>query len=152
MDKAFRDGRVVASTIVWGTELERVADRTARRLTPGLNYRDLLLASCLHRRGGHALPHELIGPVYTTAPGVSGSLRRLEQAGIVTRGVGTDLRTRPVTLTAAAGELRSATDDEWIAFADDRLERLEPPERAALYRLLVKAAGLWDDDWPPGDD
>jgi DNA-binding MarR family transcriptional regulator len=150
MDKAVRDGRINAATVVWGAELERSADRLARTLTSGLNYRDLLLAGDLHRRGGQALPNELIGPVYTTAPGVSGSLRRLERAGLVTRGRGTDLRTRPVTLTGASGELIEATEGAWAAFADEHLVRLDEAERAELYRLLVKGSGLWKDVWPAG--
>jgi DNA-binding MarR family transcriptional regulator len=151
MDKAVRDGRVVAACVVWGAELERAADRSARALTPGLNFRDLLLLAVVFDHDGPVLPNQLIGPVYTTAPGVSGSLRRLEQAGLVTRGVGEDLRTRPVALTPAANELAAAIIKPWAAFIDTRLERLDDAERAELYRLLVKGAGQWDDEWPVED-
>ena len=152
VDRAVRDGRIVAATLVWGAVLERAADRAARRLTPGLNYRDLLLASQLYRRGGRALPSELIGPVYTTAPGISGSLRRLERAGAITRGVGADARTRPVTLTMEASRLRSQTFDAWSALHDELLRRLDEVERAELYRLLVKGSGQWKDAWPTESD
>lgn len=149
MDKAVRDGRLVAAVLVWGAENERAADRLARLLTPGLNARDVLLLGTLYYdRGGRALPGELIGPVFTTAPGVSGSLRRLEQAGLITRGVGTDARTRPVELTPAAHELATVITAPWAAFSDERLTRLDEAERVELYRLLVKASGLWDDVWP----
>lgn len=148
VEKAVLDGRIVAATLVWGAELERAGDRAARGLTPGLNYRDLLLATELYRLGGHALPSELIGPVYTTAPGVSGSLRRLERAGVVTRGVGADARTRPVQLTAEASRLRADTFSAWSAFHDELLSSLDEAERAELYRLLLKGSGHWRDVWP----
>jgi DNA-binding MarR family transcriptional regulator len=149
MDKAVRDGRVVAAVMVWGAENERAADRLARRLTPGLNARDVLLLGTLYiDRGGRALPGELIGPVFTTAPGVSGSLRRLERAGLVIRGVGADARTRPVELTPEARELAALLLAPWAAFCDEHLARLDEAERVTLYRLLVKASGMWDGVWP----
>ena len=148
MDKAVRDGRVFAACMVWGAELERAGNRTVRRLTPGLNFRDLLLLAVIYDRNGQVLPSELIGPVHTTAPGVSGSLRRLELAGMVTRGVGADARTRPVALTEAANGLAAAIVTPWAAFVDDQLRRLDEAERSELYRLLVKGSGLWDDVWP----
>lgn len=134
---------------VWGGHLERAADAHARSLTPGLNSRDLLLLGTLAiDSGGRALPSELIGPVFTTAPGVSGSVRRLEDAGLVIRGTGADLRTRPITLTDAGRALVAAQTDTWMAFHDERLGRLDEAERNELYRLLVKGAGLWDGVWP----
>jgi DNA-binding MarR family transcriptional regulator len=148
VEDAVLDGRIVAASLVWGAELERAGDRAARGLTPGLNYRDLLLASELYRLGGHALPSELIGPVYTTAPGVSGSLRRLERAGVVTRGVGADARTRPVRLAPEASRIRAETFDAWSAFHDELLGNLDEAERAELYRLLLKGSGQWKDVWP----
>lgn len=137
------------AALVWGAELERSADRAARSITPGLNARDtLLLAALAFDRGGQALPKELIGPVHTTAAGVSGSLRRLEAAGLIERGVGSDARTRPVTLTPAGTELIERIVGPWQAWFDDALERLDEPERIELYRLLVKGSGLWDSVWP----
>lgn len=93
------------------------------------------------------LPSELVGLVYTTAPGIGGSLIRLAQAGLVTRGVGTDLRTRPVSLTAAAAELAAAIGDPWAEFVEGLLGRLDEAERAELYRLLLKGSSPWDDVW-----
>ena len=149
MDDAVLAGRIVAACAVWGAHLERAADALARRRTPGLNSRDLLLLATLaFDRGGRALPSHLIGPIYTTAPGISGSVRRLEAAGLVSRGVGADLRTRPVELTATGRDLVSAELEPWAAFHDEALSRLDATERAELYRLLMKGSGLWEDVWP----
>lgn len=149
MDRELRDRRVIVAAFVWGTELERSADQLARSLTPGLNARDiLLLASLAFDRGGRALPSELIGPVHTTAAGVSGSLRRLETADLVERRVGDDARTRPVNLTSAGFELIDQILAPWQAWFDDALARLDESERSELYRLLVKGSGIWDDVWP----
>lgn len=147
MDKALRDGRLVAAVMVWGAELERAGDHRARSLTPGLNFRDLLLLAVVFDHGGPVLPSELVGPVHTTGPGVSGSLRRLEKAGMVKRGTGTDLRTRPVTLTDDAQALAEAIVEPWAGFIESRLTKLEDDERDELYRLVTKASGQWDDVW-----
>ena len=153
MDKDLRDRRAVVAALVWGAELERSADRTARGLTPGLNARDtLLLAALAFDRDGHARPSELVGPVYTTAAGVSGSLRRLSEAGLVHRGTGDDARTRPVTLTGDGLELVQRIVEPWQRWFDQALHRLDDDERADLYRLLVKGSGLWDDVWPATDE
>ncbi len=152
MEKLVRDGRVVAAAMVWGAELERAGNASARHLTQGLNFRDLLLLHVVFENDGAVLPSQLIGPVYTTAPGVSGSLRRLEAAGLITRGTGDDLRTRPVALTGAAAELAGAISAPWADFIEQRLTRLDEDERAELYRLLVKGSGLWDGVWPDEDE
>ncbi len=149
MDRELRDRRIVVAALVWGAELERSADQVARSLTPGLNACDiLLLAALAFDRAGEARPGELIGPVHTTAAGVSGSLKRLEAAELVRRGVGDDARTRPVTLTPAGSALIEEILAPWQEWFDGTLERLEEPERAELYRLLVKGSGLWDGVWP----
>lgn len=149
MDRQLRDRRIIVGAFVWGASLERSADRTARDLTPGLNARDVLLIAALaFDRGGTALPHELIGPVHTTSAGVSGSLDRLESAGLVLREIGADARTRPVTLTPAGFDLVENILDPWQRWFDQRVDRLDETERADLYRLLVKASGLWDEVWP----
>ena len=149
MDENLRDRRVVVACLVWGSQLERSADRVARELTPALNARDvLLMASLAFDRGGAALPGDLVGPVHTTSAGVSGSLRRLEQAGLVERGIGNDARTRPVQLTAAGDQLVQSVLPPWQAWFDRALARLDDDERSELYRLLVKGSGLWSGIWP----
>lgn len=149
MDRELRDRRIIVAALVWGAELERSADRTARELTPGLNARDiLLLAALAFDRDGEALPSQLIGPVHTTAAGVSGSLDRLEAAKLVQREIGSDARTRPVRITQAGHDLIASILAPWQEWFDSALERLDDTERADLYRLLVKASGLWDGVWP----
>ncbi len=149
MDRQLRDRRIIVAALVWGAELERSADRTARQLTPGLNARDiLLLAALAFDRNGQALPSQLIGPVHTTAAGVSGSLDRLETAELVRREIGNDARTRPVQITPAGTDLITDILTPWQEWFDGTLQRLDDNERADLYRLLVKASGLWDDVWP----
>ena len=147
-DRALREARTIAAVMVWGSHLEQAGNENARKLTPGLNWRDLLLLGIVYDRGGEALPNQLVGPVFTTAPGVSTSLARLEKAGMVTRGVGSDARTRPVALTPAAGELAAAIVGPWEAFVESRLSRLDEDERAQLCHLVCKASGLWDEIWP----
>lgn len=149
MDRELRDRRIVVAALVWGTELERSADRQARSLTPGLNARDILLVAALaFDRNSTALPSELVGPVHTTSAGVSGSLDRLESAGLVRREVGEDARTRPVTLTPAGHDLIEGIIEPWQQWFDDALGRLDEQERSELYRLLVKGSGKWDGVWP----
>ena len=149
MDRQLRDRRIIVAALVWGAELERSADRTARELTPGLNARDiLLLAALAFDRNGRALPSQLIGPVHTTAAGVSGSLDRLEAAELVRREIGSDARTRPVQITQAGHDLIASILASWQEWFDGALEQLDDDERTDLYRLLVKASGLWDDVWP----
>ncbi len=152
MDEAVRDGRIMVATVVWGAELERAANTHARRLTPGLNFRDVLLLRLVYVQDGPIRPGQLVGPVYTTAPGVAGSLRRLEAAGLVSRATGADRRTHPVTLTTAGVELAATIVEPWTAFTQQRLARLDEAERAELYRLLVKGSGLWDEVWPEEPD
>lgn len=149
MDRQLRDRRIIVAALVWGAELERSADRTARELTPGLNARDiLLLAALAFDRNGRALPSQLIGPVHTTAAGVSGSLDRLDAAELLQREIGSDARTRPVQITQAGTDLIADILAPWQEWFDGALERLDDNDRAELYRLLVKASGLWDDVWP----
>ncbi len=149
MDRELRDRRTVVACLVWGAELERSADRAARAMTPGLNARDVLLVAALaFDRGGTALPGELVGPVHTTAAGVSGSLQRLERAGLVHRGVGADARTRPVRLTADGSRLVEQILPTWQVWFGQALARLDEDERSELYRLLVKGSGLWGNVWP----
>ena len=71
---------------------------------------------------------------------------------MVTRGVGDDVRTRPVALTPAAGELAAAIVGPWEAFVESRLSRLDEHERAQLCHLLCKGSGLFDDIWPGGGE
>jgi DNA-binding MarR family transcriptional regulator len=154
VDPELRDRRIVVAWMVGGASLERSADRIARQLTPGLNARDvLLLAALMYDRDGTAHPNELIGPVHTTAAGVSGSLRRLSDAGLLLRTVGTDARTRPVELTAAGRQLIAEIVEPWQDWFEDALHRLSDAERMDLYRLLAKGSGLWEGVWPdePGN-
>ncbi len=99
-------------------------------------------------RDGTAHPNELIGPVHTTTAGVSGSLHRLGDAGLVLRTVGSDARTRPVELTDAGRQLITEIVEPWQDWFNEALHRLSDAERSDLYRLLVKGSGLWDDVWP----
>ncbi len=135
--------------MVYGSELERSADQTARRITPGLNARDvLLLASLAFDRDGRALPRELVGPVHTTAAGVSGSLRRLEAADLVIREIGDDARTRPAALTSTGNQLIADIVEPWQQWFDAALDRLTDDDRSDLYRLMVKASATWQGVWP----
>jgi hypothetical protein len=69
--RALREARTVTAVMVWGSHLERAGNETARKLTPGLSWRDLIALSLVYDLGGEALPSQLVGPVVTTAPGVS---------------------------------------------------------------------------------
>ena len=147
MDKAIRDARVVAAAVVWGAELERAANTAARHLAPGLNFRDLLLLRIVFAQDAPTLPSVLVGPAYTTTAGVAGSLDRLEAAGLVSRSTGDDQRTHPVTVTEAGSELAVAIVEPWAGFVDGRLSHLDEPERAELYRLLIKGSDVWAGIW-----
>ncbi|MCP5029261.1 MAG: hypothetical protein GY929_23555 [Actinomycetia bacterium] len=106
------------------------------------------MAALAFDRGGTARPSELIGPEYTTSAGVTGSLRRLVEAGLVTQVAGDDKRTRPVSLTSEGQVLISEIVDPWQTWFESALDNLDDNERSDLYRLLVKGSGLWTDVWP----
>ena len=149
MDRNLRDRRIVVAWMVHGAQLERSADETARALTAGLNARDvLLLAALAYDRNGRALPNELIGPVHSTAAGVTGSLRRLHSADLISREVGDDARTRPVSLTTAGSRLIADIVGPWQLWFDDAVDRLNEDDRNELYRLMVKASATWQGAWP----
>jgi DNA-binding MarR family transcriptional regulator len=67
--------------------IRRDADKISRANFCDCNAGDVYMVATIYwDHGGSARPSDLIGSVYTTSAGVTGSLRRLEAAGYVERG------------------------------------------------------------------
>jgi len=66
--------------------IRREADRISRESFCDCNAGDVYMVATIHwDHGGSARPSDLIGSIYTTSAGVTGSLKRLEAAGYVER-------------------------------------------------------------------
>ena len=66
--------------------IRREADKISRENCSDCNAGDIYMVSMLRwEHDGSARPSDLIGPIYTTSAGVTGSLKRLEAAGFVER-------------------------------------------------------------------
>jgi DNA-binding MarR family transcriptional regulator len=66
--------------------VRREADRISRANFCDCNAGDVYMVATIYwDHGGSARPSDLIGSIYTTSAGVTGSLRRLEAAGYVER-------------------------------------------------------------------
>jgi DNA-binding MarR family transcriptional regulator len=66
--------------------IRREADRISRENFCDCNSGDVYMVATIHwDHGGSARPSDLIGNIYTTSAGVTGSLKRLEAAGYIER-------------------------------------------------------------------
>lgn len=66
--------------------IRREADKISRANFCDCNAGDVYMVATIYwDHGGSARPSDLIGPIYTTSAGVTGSLKRLEAAGYVER-------------------------------------------------------------------
>jgi len=66
--------------------IRREADKISRANFCDCNAGDVYMVATIHwDHGGSARPSDLIGSIYTTSAGVTGSLKRLEAAGFIER-------------------------------------------------------------------
>jgi DNA-binding MarR family transcriptional regulator len=66
--------------------IRREADKISRANFCDCNAGDVYMVATIHwDHGGSARPSDLIGSIYTTSAGVTGSLKRLEAAGYIER-------------------------------------------------------------------
>jgi DNA-binding MarR family transcriptional regulator len=83
-DRARR--RLLALLPAVADSIRREADRISRENFCDCNAGDVYMVATIHwDHGGSARPSDLIGSIYTTSAGVTGSLKRLEAAGYVER-------------------------------------------------------------------
>jgi DNA-binding MarR family transcriptional regulator len=82
-------------------------------------------------------------------PTVSGLIDRLQRAGLVTRERSqTDRRRIGLTITPAGSELLVAVRARRTVWMAERLERLQPAQRAAIAAALEPLQGLIADNEP----
>ncbi len=95
---------------------------------------DTQLAVLMHLHGrGPLIPSELAALEHVTPPSMNRTLNGLEQSGFVTRSKsGDDARKVRVELTPAARALLAETTRLRAAWFSQRLDALEPAERATL--------------------
>ncbi len=129
---------VLARSLMWGSRVESASDKLARSLTEGTTTRDwVILARLFFDHDGRALPSDLIGDVYTTSTGISGSLRRMRQAGWIVDGESKDARMHPVAITEIGKAAVDVGAPAWDTHADEMLAPLTSEEAEQLGRLLA---------------
>ena len=111
---------LIRDLVALGRRLERAADEVAQStIDSSIRYTDALVLGALDSQfGGTGRPKDLAFPLLTTPAGVTGSLKRLEKAGLVIRTHSeTDRRAVYVSLThKGRTKVREATVayDHWI--------------------------------------
>ena len=108
------------------SDVEDIAPEFARRGTWG----DLELLGRIHfEYDGEARPSQLTGLTYTTSAGVTGSLRRLEDEGLIVRErIEGDRRVLLACVTDAGRAAIEASIPAFNVFVDKRLEGLSDAE------------------------
>lgn len=131
------------------SHLARVGRRAADAcMSDCLRPRHLIALTLLDERG--PMTQHALGAALSLDPSnVVGLLNELEERGLVSRRRDpADRRRHIVELSAAGvGEL-AATNSQLRLVEDDLLKALSADERATLYQLLVRAAGVMS---PPYD-
>jgi DNA-binding MarR family transcriptional regulator len=129
--------------------LARVGRRAAEASTPGgLRPRHLHALGILSERG--SLSQQSLGEVLSLDPSnVVGLLNELEERGLITRRRDPADRRRHIVELSTTGEEALAAAYVQLGLVEDGLlAALSAEERAALYHLLVRAAGT---ESPPCD-
>jgi DNA-binding MarR family transcriptional regulator len=128
------------------TRLRLALARSARRLrqeagtdlSPSLN---AALATIEHH--GPLTPSELAARERVQRPTVTRVVYRLEEAGLVTRAADpADGRSSLITVTPAGRALLAAARTRKDAFLSERLDALDPADRATLERAAALLEGL----------
>ena len=123
--------------------LARLGRRAAETSTPGgLRPRHLRALGILSEQGPQS--QQGLGEVLSLDPSnVVGLLNELEERGLITRRRDPVDRRRHIVELSTAGEKALATAYVRLGLVeDDLLAALSAEERATLYHLLVRAAGI----------
>jgi DNA-binding MarR family transcriptional regulator len=104
------------------------------------NWGDLeLLGRIYFEHGGEARPSQLTGFTYTTSAGVTGSLRRLEDEGLITRErTEEDRRVLLACITDAGRAAIEAAVPAFDLFVDKRLGDLSDDEVDWLFAFILR--------------
>ena len=98
-----------------------------------------LLGTILFDHDGEVRPSELVGLAYTTSAGVTGSLRRLESAGLIERKrVETDRRVLMVCLTDRGRAVTKAARPNYEELADEAIGHLSREDIDWLFDFLTQ--------------
>jgi DNA-binding MarR family transcriptional regulator len=128
------------------TRLRLALARSARRLrqeagtdlSPSLN-----AALATIERHGPLTPSELAARERVQRPTVTRVVYRLEEAGLVTRAADpADGRSSLITVTPAGRALLAAARTRKDAFLSERLDALDPADRATLERAAALLEGM----------
>lgn len=129
--------QVVGRIILLGRQYEDAVTRIP--WDPALSYSDYDVIATLRRAGSpyELTPTELGRRVLLTSGGLTACLRRLENAGLVSRrGVPEDRRRLLAKLTPKGFDLVETFIDQRFAVADQALANLDPQQIGALEDLL----------------
>ena len=107
----------------------------------GLTAGQVTLLSTIQDRPG-ITAQELAVQQQISAPAMSGQLARLEEAGLVVRERGDDRRRMRLTVTSEGRRVLRTVRKRRNAWLAERLERLEPRERAAVQAAIGPLARL----------
>ncbi|RZJ44939.1 MAG: MarR family transcriptional regulator [Brevundimonas sp.] len=135
--------QVVGRIILLGRQYEDAVTRLP--WDPGLSYSDYDVIATLRRAGSpyELTPTELGRRVLLTSGGLTACLRRLENAGLVSRrGVPEDRRRLLAKLTPKGFDLVEAFIDRRFALADQALAGLDPKQIATLEDLLRRLGSV----------
>ncbi len=132
------DAIQVIGRIIWlGRQYEEAVTRMPSN--PGLSYSDYDVIATLRRAGSpyELTPTEMGRRVLLTSGGLTACLRRLENAGLISRrGVPEDRRRLLAKLTPRGFDLIESFVDDRFAMAEEALAGLDPGQRKALETLL----------------
>lgn len=124
--------------------LRRDIDDISHEFAAGGNWGDLqLLGRIYYELGGEARPSQLLGYSYSTSAGVTGSLRRLENVGLIERKrTEDDRRVLLACITDRGSTQIEAAVPPYSMIVDKRLGDLSEEEVDWLYEFVDRQINL----------
>ncbi len=140
MDPSRKRRRLLALLPAAAEAVRRDANMLSRATLAGCNWGDAeLIGRIYFDHAGEARPSDLLGLAYTTSAGVTGSLRRLEDAGFIERKrIESDGRVILVRITDLGREAVYAALPEFDALAKERFGELSDEEIDLIYRFCQR--------------
>lgn len=135
MDSSRKRRRLLALLPAASDAIRREADSLSYSAFNGCDWRDAeLIGRIYFDHDGEARPSNLVGLAYTTGTGVTGSLRRLEEAGLVERKrIESDRRALLVTLTELGRRKVEAAIPRFDELAEATFGNLSEDELDLVY-------------------
>jgi DNA-binding MarR family transcriptional regulator len=138
--------RSTSPDVELASRLRTAVARTARRLRQesGTGLSPSLTAALVTvERHGPLTPSELAARERVQRPTITRVVYRLEELGLVSRAADpADRRSALITITLAGRELLAAARTRKDAFLSERLEALDPQDRATLERAAALLEGM----------